>query len=80
MSSKEEILKENGINGDIKNLYPVLDQYAKQECMAFAEWIDGNGYGCFLMTDEGEKHWDKLGDKKVNVTTADLYTLYLQQK
>lgn len=60
-----------------------MDQYAEQESISFAEWIDGQQLECYLMTDEGEKLWQYMfpkGSRKESFTTAQLFQLYKTQQ
>lgn len=60
-------------------LFAAMESYATSQAIAFASWLDGNMYECFLMTDEGEKHWHDM-DEKGNFTTSQLYTLFLSHQ
>lgn len=62
---------------DFEDFSKDIDNLIKETAISFAEWIDGNNYECFLMTDEGVKHWE-VPPGRGNLTTAQLYTLYLE--
>lgn len=80
--SKEEILAAKDWNSEYPNymaeheILDAMDDWAEQVAISFAEWLDGEGYECFLHTDEGVKHWHDIREKG-NYTTPQLYTLFL---
>lgn len=51
-----------------------MDEYAKQEAIGFAQWIDLYGY-----TNVGEDRWESYNNMS-GVTYNDLYQRYLQSK
>jgi len=101
MSSKEEIVREQyekmfctqkydtSVNRKMNFEYfsPAMDQYAKQECIAFAEWlkISAWSYSPYLIEDPV---WKLTGNflllnptaENKNYSKEELYTIYLQQK
>ena len=92
MKTKEEILAqqldryllkishvERGCTPIPVSIYRAMDQYSQQQAIAFAEWIDGNGFECELHTDENVKFW-AVKDGSPYLTTDELYTLFLSQQ
>lgn len=89
--TKEEIYHQECNKYLPDGIYPGMDrdkhlnamsEFAKQEAIAFANWIDGQQLVCDLMTDDGEKHWVYMFpeiDGEERFTTEELYTLYLNQ-
>lgn len=87
--TKEEILLGHSGNqiyndgvvydGATDSIYDAMDEYAKQVGIKFAEWIDGEMYECFLMTDEGEKFWHDVHGKET-YPTEQLYSQFIENK
>lgn len=82
--SKEEILAQYGytnLDYDTQRALTLsMEEYAKQEAIAFAEWASGHGFDY-----KGEKwqKWEQTDYKSkslVSRTTEQLYNLYLQSK
>ncbi len=75
--SKEEILYNNDVHGndfyDVAPVHKAMDEYAKQECIAFAEWIPMNAY---IGEDEYGYY---LLENSEPVTIAELYTKFKEQ-
>lgn len=57
-----------------KSAFDAMDEYAKQECIAFAKWADENGY-----TQVAKYRWESLSDLS-GKTDEQLYELYLKEK
>lgn len=56
--------------------YLPMNQYAEQQSIAFAEWINGEMYECFLHSDENVKFWHDW-EGNGNYTTEDLYKIFI---
>jgi hypothetical protein len=56
-----------------------LDDYARSQAIAFTEWIDANGYECFMHSDENEKFWQNRWGSG-SWKTADLFLSFLDQQ
>ena len=84
---KEEIIRENSVWFEcaqedlltVRRAETAMDEYAKQQAIGFAEWINGEMYECFLHIDENVKFWHDV-DGNGNLTTEELYSLYSQNK
>ncbi len=79
------ILDAATITGRLEDAVDVLDKYAKQDAIGFAEWADDNGwwYDRWILTDGSEtkeKVWNNDSANPVNFTTEQLYELYLESK
>lgn len=91
MSSKEEIASKNeeyisdfGFGMTKEKAIESMDEYAKQECIGFSEWINSQEFPTFYGY-RGDGKWEKLKPvKKMEdieyVTTEQLYDLYLASK
>lgn len=84
--TKDEILKDNGAHlhdeayqysGDTEDLRTAMDEYAKQECIAFAEWAAIN-----LWTyDRDEDTWSKIDIFPYRyLATEELYVRFLTDR
>lgn len=61
-----------------EDVLELMDEYARQEALGFAEWIDGCGYNRIpYKGKDGE--WTE-GNEIVAETTEQLFDLYLQSK
>ena len=71
------VFNEEKINTQIEKL-----EYAKQEAIGFAEWADDNGWWREVPDFDGtaEKLWSKTSSCWENITTEQLYELYLKSK
>ena len=80
---RKKILNACGPGTSLNCLLEYIVQYGEQikkkEAIDFAEWIDGEGYECYLHDDEGIKHWHDIREKG-NYTTPDLYLQHIQSK
>lgn len=89
LKTKEDTLKEEYskliINPDkvyaqnpsiIQAAHTAMDLYSEQRAIAFAEWINGEMYECFLHSDENVKFWHDW-EGNGNHTTEDLYKIFL---
>jgi len=56
-----------------------LEKVAKYEAIEFLCWIDGEGFECFLHTDENIKMWKAFGEGQI-FSTETLYNIFLQSK
>ena len=56
-----------------------IQKTTQKQAVAFAEWINGEMYECFLHTDENVKFWHDVNGNG-NYTTEELYTLFLQSQ
>ena len=59
-----------------QDMMVATEEYRKQECISFAEWINGEMYECFLHTDENVKFWHDVHGNG-SYTTEELYTKFL---
>lgn len=82
--TKEEILEDkNGFFYLEDTVYhedgvkEAMDEFAKQEAIAFGIWINENGY---RIHDRIFNTWENDNDIEVEFTTEQLYTLFLQSK
>ncbi len=86
MNSKEEVLLKfytremsepyGHVPTDV--IYKAMDEYAKQECIAFAQWIDEN---CSTSFNTNDKYiLNDWVEKKIEFTREQLYELYNQSK
>lgn len=57
----------------------VLDEYSKQQSIAFAEWIDTNGWKCIIHADAIRKLWQFQRESQV-FTTEVMYSLFIQDQ
>ena len=79
--TKKEIVRKHangwvgGMTGgdEERIVYPSMDEYAKQEAIDFAKYVDDEGYTQLL--DE-----DKWGSFNRELNTEQLYELYLKSK
>lgn len=62
---------------DIELIDIMMNEYAKQQSILFASFIDGKGFVCDLHTDDDEKIWSRY-DEKEHYTTKELYELFLK--
>lgn len=86
MKTKEKILEEhclgNGqfmdesrIDGYTENVYSAMDEYAKQQSIAFQEWADT----CAVRN--GFHEWTVgCGNAKKKYTSDELYSLFLENQ
>lgn len=92
--SKEEILRSqigllpmaNLTEGQRQSIYAAMDEYAKQESIAFVEWFasDNNPYQKqYNSDDDNDGKWYDYYSEGINrhyFTTEQLYTLFTQSK
>ena len=79
--TKEKVIRkilDAAVNGNEIEAQEAIDECAKEQCIAFADWLDGEGYVCILHTDDNEKLWQKY-DEGETFTTSQLYTLFINQ-
>lgn len=88
--TKEEIYEETTLKNLGNNpqgtrmdiVYSAMDEYAKKQSIAFAEWIDRNGY----FQDTYDKFWYRRGKGvepkfvTISMSNAELYTIFLSQQ
>ncbi len=79
MNTKEEIfhkhydVKSQGLS----DVYAAMDEYAKQQAIAFAEWTDENGY---TRIDNGASvRWESWSDLS-GKTTEQLYAQFIEHQ
>jgi hypothetical protein len=98
--SKEEIVRDqyekmfgtqkydNSVNRKMNFEYfsPAMDQYAKQECAGFVEWVDELVYNNILAKVRarssdyyGQWVYDPVDSETQYLTTEELYTLFTQR-
>jgi len=72
--TKEEIINQYWEDPTdlLKSVPKMMDEYAKQQAIAFAKWVLEQGYDRIINTDI----WERGGG--FQVTTEQLYNLFLQ--
>lgn len=81
MKSKEEIIKnvcpEFIGNVSCEDIYTVMDEYAKQECIEFAEWLtrEDSPYAVLY----GNRK-ERFATNENDYTVEQLYEMFLQTK
>ena len=71
--TKEEMIKDMGFGGYTENLYPILDRYAKQQCLDLLKWKWDN-----VESDGGypdDKRFITYDNK--SLTPEELYNLFI---
>lgn len=82
--SKEEILENKiGVNyarefgGSLTiDVFDAMDEYAKQEAIGFAEWLQENGWEKYI----GENNWRNRMGYATEYTTEQLYSMQPKNK
>lgn len=80
--TKEDLLikncprSETYAQGNVKGIYSAMDEYAREQSIEFAEWIDSERY----YQDEETKKWSTATQREKGITSEQLYSTFLQQK
>ena len=67
-------------SNEYKMQLAAMDEYAKQQAIAYSHFIDGGSYECTLHTDDGVKIWESQTSNSKPIDDEQLYTKYLESK
>lgn len=59
---------------EMMSIKHAMDEYAKQQCVEFAEWLNYEGY---RSCDKVFATWENDADIDIEFTTEELYQLFL---